>query len=88
MNQPGREPDLSTSAINLTELAPLVSADLTREESDAIRALPAGSALLLAHEGPDQSARFLLDEDVVSVGRHPDADILLDDVTVSRRHAE
>ena len=44
MNQPGREPDLSTSAINLTELAPLVSADLTREESDAIRALPAGSA--------------------------------------------
>ena len=88
MNQPGREPDLSTSAINLTELAPLVSADLTREESDAIRALPAGSALLLAHEGPDQSARFLLDEDVVSVGRHPDADIFLDDVTVSRRHAE
>lgn len=84
----GREPDLSTSAINLTELAPLVSADLTREESDAIRALPAGSALLLAHEGPDQSARFLLDEDVVSVGRHPDADIFLDDVTVSRRHAE
>ncbi|MGW3945842.1 FHA domain-containing protein [Micrococcus endophyticus] len=75
MNQPGREPDLSTSSINLTELAPLVAADLSAEESDAIRALPAGSALLL-------------DQDVVTVGRHPDADIFLDDVTVSRRHAE
>ena len=88
MNQPGREPDLSTSSINLTELAPLVAADLTAEESDAIRALPAGSALLLADGGQEQGARFLLDQDVVTVGRHPDADIFLDDVTVSRRHAE
>ena len=88
MNQPGREPDISTSSINLTELAPLVAADLSAEESDAIRALPAGSALLLADGGPEQAARFLLDQDVVSVGRHPDADIFLDDVTVSRRHAE
>ncbi|MEX3566461.1 FHA domain-containing protein [Micrococcus endophyticus] len=88
MNQPGREPDLSTSSINLTELAPLVAADLSAEESDAIRALPAGSALLLADGGPEKAARFLLDQDVVTVGRHPDADIFLDDVTVSRRHAE
>jgi pSer/pThr/pTyr-binding forkhead associated (FHA) protein len=30
----------------------------------------------------------LLDTDVTVAGRHPDADIFLDDVTVSRRHAE
>lgn len=88
MQQPGHEPDLHTSSISLTELAPLVAADLTPEESDAVRALPVGSALLLAHGGPDHGARFLLDQPVVTVGRHPDADIFLEDVTVSRRHAE
>ncbi len=36
----------------------------------------------------NQGARFLLDADVTVAGRHPDADIFLDDVTVSRRHAE
>ncbi|MDN6638552.1 MAG: FHA domain-containing protein, partial [Yaniella sp.] len=35
----------------------------------------------------NRGARFLLDQDKVSVGRHPDADIFLDDVTVSRQHA-
>ena len=38
--------------------------------------------------GPNAGARFLLDTDVTTVGRHPDADIFLDDVTVSRKHAE
>lgn len=49
--------------------------------------MPVGSALLVAHEGPNRGARFLLDQDNVTVGRHPDADIFLDDVTVSRQHA-
>jgi pSer/pThr/pTyr-binding forkhead associated (FHA) protein len=30
----------------------------------------------------------VLDQAVTSAGRHPDSDIVLDDVTVSRRHAE
>lgn len=38
--------------------------------------------------GPNTGARFLLDTDLAMAGRHPDADIFLDDVTVSRRHAE
>jgi pSer/pThr/pTyr-binding forkhead associated (FHA) protein len=38
--------------------------------------------------GPNAGSRFLLDTDAVSAGRHPDSDIFLDDVTVSRRHAE
>jgi pSer/pThr/pTyr-binding forkhead associated (FHA) protein len=37
---------------------------------------------------PDLGARFLLDHDVTVAGRHPAVDIFLDDVTVSRRHAE
>jgi len=62
--------------------------ELSAEETEAIAALPAGSALLIVRRGPNVGARFLLDADVTTVGRHPDADIFLDDVTVSRRHAE
>ena len=50
--------------------------------------LPPGSALLVVKRGPNAGSRFLLDADVTTAGRHPDSDIFLDDVTVSRRHAE
>ena len=58
------------------------------EEQAAINALPSGSALLVVRRGPNVGARFLLDADVTTVGRHPSSDIFLDDVTVSRRHAQ
>ena len=61
---------------------------VTAEELDAIAALPSGSALLVVRRGPNAGARFLLDKLTTTVGRHPDADIFLDDVTVSRRHTE
>ncbi|WP_086819115.1 glycogen accumulation regulator GarA [Allokutzneria sp. NRRL B-24872] len=53
-----------------------------------VDALPSGSALLVVKRGPNAGSRFLLDRDTTSAGRHPDSDIFLDDVTVSRRHAE
>ena len=46
------------------------------------------NALLVVQRGPNAGSRFLLDTDVTSAGRAPDSDIFLDDVTVSRRHAE
>ena len=58
------------------------------EAAGAVDALPAGSALLVVKRGPNAGSRFLLDQDVTTAGRHPDSDIFLDDVTVSRRHAE
>lgn len=61
---------------------------LSAEEQAAIAALPKGNALLIVHRGPNAGARFLLDADLITVGRHPNADVFLDDVTVSRRHAE
>jgi pSer/pThr/pTyr-binding forkhead associated (FHA) protein len=63
-------------------------ADLTDVEQSAIAALPSGSALLLVRSGALAGARYLLDTDVTTIGRHPEADIFFDDVTVSRRHAE
>ena len=62
--------------------------DLTEAEVEAIGALPARAALLLVRSGPTAGARYLLDTDVTTIGRHPEADIFFDDVTVSRRHAE
>ena len=57
-------------------------------DAAAVDALPAGHALLVVQRGPGAGSRFLLDADVVNAGRHPDSEIFLDDVTVSRRHAE
>jgi hypothetical protein len=54
----------------------------------AVDALPPGSALLVVKRGPNAGSRFLLDQDVTTAGRHPDSDIFLDDVTVSRRHVD
>lgn len=62
--------------------------DLSTAELEAIDALPSGAALLIVRSGPTAGARYLLDTDVTTVGRHPEADIFFDDVTVSRRHAE
>ncbi|MCU1491572.1 MAG: domain containing protein [Acidimicrobiaceae bacterium] len=50
--------------------------------------LAGGHGLLVVKRGPDSGAKYVLDRATTSVGRHPDSDIFLDDVTVSRRHAE
>ena len=59
------------------------------EEAGAPQAeLDAGQALLVIQRGPNAGSKFLIDKDVTTAGRHPESDIFLDDVTVSRRHAE
>ncbi|MFD7924152.1 FHA domain-containing protein [Streptomyces sp. NPDC059740] len=61
---------------------------LSPEAQAAVDALPVGSALLIVRRGPNSGSRFLLDSDLTTAGRHPQSDIFLDDVTVSRRHVE
>ncbi len=76
--------------------SPPSAASCRRRSSGTIRiadpatlaALPAGTALLVVRRGPNAGSRFLLDSDLTTAGRHPESDIFLDDVTVSRRHAE
>jgi pSer/pThr/pTyr-binding forkhead associated (FHA) protein len=57
-------------------------------DETGVEALPANTALLLVKRGPNAGSRFLLDRDTTTAGRHPESDIFLDDVTVSRKHAE
>jgi len=88
-----KEKDLTTT-INLGALRSVsdhVSALLdkaTQNERDVIAALPEGSAMLIALSGPSRGARFLLNSDLTSIGRSTDNEIFLDDVTVSRKHAQ
>lgn len=60
----------------------------TESAVSGVEGLSPGSALLVVKRGPNAGSRFLLDQAITSAGRHPDSDIFLDDVTVSRRHAE
>ncbi len=63
-------------------------AKLNQADAAAVDALPSGSALLVVQRGPGAGSRYLLDTDLSTVGRHPESDIFLDDITVSRRHVE
>ncbi|HEX4976899.1 MAG TPA: FHA domain-containing protein [Nocardioides sp.] len=90
---PADAEDPSETTATITFGAPAKEAEhqerlLNDADAAAVDALPAGSALLVVQRGPSAGSRFLLDTDVVSAGRHPDSEIFLDDVTVSRRHAE
>lgn len=64
--------------------------DLGSTEEDGLdeAELPHGTGMLLVRRGPKAGSRYLLDQPVTTVGRHPESDIFLDDITVSRRHAE
>ena len=61
---------------------------LNPDDAAAVDALPSGNALLVVQRGPGAGNRFLLDKDLVTAGRHPESEIFLDDITVSRRHVE
>ena len=79
------------------ETTSVFRADLLKEMENGAGAVPAfgsditpppGVGMLIVKRGPNAGARFLLDQPTTSAGRHPESDIFLDDVTVSRRHAE
>ena len=70
------------------EVAEVSETDGAHDASGAAEGLAPGTALLVVQRGPNAGSRYLLESDVTTAGRHPDADVFLDDVTVSRRHAE
>jgi pSer/pThr/pTyr-binding forkhead associated (FHA) protein len=80
----------STATISITPADKSETSDrqLNPVDAAAVDALPTGHALLVVQRGPGSGSRFLLDQDVIAAGRHPESEIFLDDVTVSRRHAE
>ena len=64
------------------------AADADDDVSVTLDDLPEGMGLVVVKRGPNAGSRFALEHEVTRVGRSPDSDVFLDDVTVSRRHAE
>jgi pSer/pThr/pTyr-binding forkhead associated (FHA) protein len=81
--------DLDRGADHNTTATVVVPIDSTVEEIEVdLDELPPGVGMLVVTRGPNSGSRFALDEPLVTAGRHPDSVIFLDDITVSRRHAE
>ncbi|WP_217621722.1 FHA domain-containing protein [Streptomyces lunaelactis] len=93
---PAERPSETTSTISISGIeaydaevtGQTAVPSLSPEAQAAVDALPLGSALLVVRRGPNSGSRFLLDGELTTAGRHPQSDIFLDDVTVSRRHVE
>jgi hypothetical protein len=67
-------------------LAAVESADEDDELERYLDGLAPGVGLLVVRRGPDAGSSYRLDQPQTTIGRHPDSDVFLDDITVSRRH--
>ena len=74
---------VTLTAVDPLQEAPGVEDDLVVTVGD----LPRGAAVLIVRSGPQSGDRFALSAAETRLGRHPDSEIMLDDITVSRRHA-
>lgn len=78
---------LGDRTVTLTAVDPLL--DATGSHDDVVvqvSSLPRDSAVLIVRSGAQAGDRFVLEPGVTHLGRHPDSEIMLDDITVSRRH--
>ncbi len=83
--------DLSDEHVDATGTleAPLsTTGPLGTVDTGSIPSVAPGTALLIVRRGPSEGTSFMLTSDLTTVGRSDDANVVLDDVTVSRRHAE
>jgi hypothetical protein len=80
--------DAATTDTTVTFMPGELEADLEEEVHISPEELEGGRGVLIVRRGPNAGSKFFLDADATHVGRHPDSDIFLDDITVSRRHAE
>ena len=80
--------DTSGAETTITFMTGEFDADLDEEIHISPEELEGGRGVLIVKRGPNAGSKFFLDSDATTIGRHPDSNIFLDDITVSRRHAE
>ncbi len=89
-NQCGRPIEGKEIRRDTTSSLPVVETE-SGEEIEIVlapEAIVSGEAILVIKKGPEAGARFTINKPVTTAGRHPESDIFLDDITVSRRHLE
>jgi pSer/pThr/pTyr-binding forkhead associated (FHA) protein len=83
---------LNLSEVEDTTMTHVVTSAEERDADEDFKVsaddLAGNAALLVVRKGPNEGSKYMLDAEVTRAGRHPDSDIFLDDITVSRRHAE
>ena len=80
---------LDDRTITLTAVDPLQDAPGPSDDLEVpMGELDQGVGVLIVRAGSQAGDRFVLDTDITRLGRHPESEISLDDITVSRRHAE
>jgi pSer/pThr/pTyr-binding forkhead associated (FHA) protein len=80
--------DAGGSDTTITFMPAELEAELDEEIHISPEELEGGRGVLIVKRGPNAGSKFFIDTDATIIGRHPDSDIFLDDVTVSRKHAE
>ena len=83
------KPAYSSRDTTMITLTP-VETELEQEEEIQVPEadLALGKAIIVIKRGPNAGTRFIITKEITTAGRHPESDIFLDDITVSRRHAE
>jgi len=84
----GAESDTTTITFATNDNEPETSETPVPEVEVDLSDVPVGTGVLVVTRGEAAGSRILLDLATTTAGRHPDSDIFLDDITVSRRHAE
>ena len=80
---------LADRTVTLTAIDPLQEAPGAEDDIVIpVGQLPTEVGVLIVRAGAQAGERFQLVDLVTRLGRHPDSEIMLDDITVSRRHAE
>ena len=82
--------EVDSSAQTSAHLEKILS-DARDEDAEVLRKIINGDgavAMIYIHRGPSQGSRFLITAIGASIGRAVTNEIFLDDVTVSRKHAE
>jgi pSer/pThr/pTyr-binding forkhead associated (FHA) protein len=65
-----------------------IKEDISPEILESLKGFPGGASGLIVLKGPNVGEKILFNKPVFRIGREADSDIFLDDITISRKHAQ
>jgi pSer/pThr/pTyr-binding forkhead associated (FHA) protein len=65
-----------------------IKEDISLDILESLKKTPKGEGGLIVLKGPNIGEKIILNKPVFRIGRESDSDIFLDDITISRKHAQ